>query len=63
MKIVVPKETYPGEKRVPLIPATVADLTKRGAEVVVEIGMGIGSDYQDEDYISAGAKIQNNREE
>lgn len=63
MKIVVPKETYPGEKRVPLIPATVTDLTKRGAEVEIETGMGIGSDYQDEDYISAGAKIQNNREE
>ena len=63
MKIVVPKETYPGEKRVPLIPATVADLIKGGAEVEIETGMGIGSDYQDEDYTSVGAKIQTNRKE
>jgi NAD(P) transhydrogenase subunit alpha len=63
VKIVVPKEIYPGEKRVPLIPATVAELTKRGAEVEIETGMGIESEYQDEDYISAGAKIQTIRKE
>ena len=63
MKIAVPKETYPGEKRVPLIPTTVADLIKRGAEVEIETGMGIGSGYQDEDYTSVGAKIQTDRKE
>ncbi len=63
MKIAVPKETYPGEKRVPLIPTTVADLIKRGAEVEIETGMGVGSGYQDEDYTSVGASIQTDRKE
>jgi NAD(P) transhydrogenase subunit alpha len=61
VKIAVPKETYPGEKRVPLIPSTVADLIKRGAEIDIESGMGIGSGYQDEDYKEAGAGIQHDR--
>jgi NAD(P) transhydrogenase subunit alpha len=61
LKIAVPKEIYPGEKRVPLIPSTVADLVKRGAEIDVETGMGIGSRYQDEEYKAAGAGIQNDR--
>ncbi len=61
MKIAVLKETYPGEKRVPLIPTTVADLINRGAEVEIETDMGIGSGYQDEDYTSVGANIQTDR--
>jgi NAD(P) transhydrogenase subunit alpha len=61
VKIAVPKETYPGEKRVPLIPPTIADLVKRGAEVEIESGMGMGSGYPDEDYTSAGATIQTDR--
>ena len=63
MKIVVPKETYHGEKRVPLIPSTIAELVKRGAEVIIEAGMGIGSGFQDEDYTSVGAGVQTDRKE
>jgi NAD(P) transhydrogenase subunit alpha len=61
VKIAVPKETYPGEKRVPLIPSTVADLIKRGAELDIETGMGTGSSYRDDVYKSVGAGIQNDR--
>ena len=39
MKIFVPKETWPGETRVPLIPDTVKKLAGLGAEVEVEAGL------------------------
>jgi len=61
VKIVVPKETYPSEKRVPVNPQTVADFVKRGAEIIIEKGMGLGSGFQDEAYSSAGARISDNR--
>src|SRR3972149_996864 len=41
MKIGVPKETLPGERRVALVPETVQKLTKQGNEVVVERGAGL----------------------
>ncbi len=40
MKISVPKETAPGERRVALVPEVVQRLTKDGLEVVVEPGAG-----------------------
>jgi len=40
MIIGVPKETFPGEQRVALIPASIAALTKVKAEVIVEAGAG-----------------------
>ena len=40
LRIFVPRESHPGEKRVPIIPLTAGKLVKRGAEVVVERGMG-----------------------
>ena len=52
MKIAVPKETYHGEKRVPLVPSTIAELIKRGADVIIETDMGIGSGFRNEDYSS-----------
>ncbi len=61
MKIVVPKETYPSERRVPVNPQTVADLVKRGADITVEKGMGLGSGFKDEEYSAAGATISDDR--
>jgi NAD(P) transhydrogenase subunit alpha len=61
VKIAIPKQTYPGKNRIPLIPSTVTELIKRGAEIDVETGMGIGSGYRDEDYKSAGAGIETDR--
>lgn len=57
MKIGVPKEIKPQENRVGLIPSGVYQLTKRGHEVLVQQGAGIGSGYTDEDYQAAGAKM------
>ncbi len=62
MKIAAMKETYEGEKRVPLIPATVDKLVKLGAEVEVESGLGVTCRFEDEDYLNAGAKINSDRQ-
>lgn len=57
MKIGVPKEIIPGETRVALIPDSVAQLAKKGVEVLVETGAGAGSSFLDEAYEKAGATI------
>ena len=57
MLIAVPKETFPGENRVALIPASIASLTKAGLEVLVESGAGAGSYIADQAYVEAGARI------
>jgi NAD(P) transhydrogenase subunit alpha len=56
MKIGVPHETAQGEKRVALVPETVAKLVKRGLEVVIEPGAGVPATYSDAEYEKAGAK-------
>ena len=57
MKIGVPKETLPGERRVALVPETVQKLTKQGNEVVVERGAGTEAAFVDGAYEQAGARI------
>lgn len=57
MKVGVPRETVPGERRVALVPEAVGKLTKAGTEVVVESGAGVGSGHDDEAYRKAGATI------
>jgi NAD(P) transhydrogenase subunit alpha len=53
----VPKESYPGERRVALVPLVVPNLIKAGLEVVVEAGAGVGAGYLDNSYAEKGAKI------
>jgi len=53
----VPKESYPGEQRVALVPAAVPNLTKAGLEVVIEAGAGEQAGYPDAVYVDKGAKI------
>lgn len=57
MKIGVPRETAPGERRVALVPETVAKLVKSGNEVVVERGAGTEAAFVDGAYEQAGARI------
>jgi NAD(P) transhydrogenase subunit alpha len=57
MKIAVPKETAPYERRVALVPETVARLVKSGLEVQVEAGAGVEASYPDAQYQAAGATI------
>ena len=61
MIIGVPKETYPGERRVALVPMVLPLLTKAGFEVLVESGAGLQAGYPDAQYIDKGAQIVSNR--
>ena len=53
----VPKESYPGEQRVALVPVVIPNLIKAGLEVVVEAGAGEQAGYPDAAYIEKGAQI------
>ena len=57
MIVGVPKERYPGERRVALVPAVVPMLAKAGLEVVVESGAGEQAGYPDAMYTEKSAKI------
>lgn len=57
MIIGIPKETYPGEQRVPLIPVSVERLVKKGAQVNVETGLGSTIGIDDNAYAKAGAVL------
>jgi H+-translocating NAD(P) transhydrogenase subunit alpha len=63
MIVGVPRESFPGEKRVALVPAAIPNLTKAGFEVVVEAGAGAAAGYPDTDYVAKGAKIAAGRAE
>jgi len=56
-KVAVPTEVSMDERRVALVPATVAKLVSRGVDVTVEAGAGIGSYFPDDEYAQAGAHI------
>jgi NAD(P) transhydrogenase subunit alpha len=53
----VPKEIYPGERRVALTPVVVPMLAKAGLEVVIEAGAGAEAGYPDSHYQDKGAKV------
>ena len=61
MIVAVPKEAFPGETRVALIPPGVAPLKKAGLDVVVEAGAGVAALCSDADYQSHGARIEADR--
>lgn len=63
MIIAVAKETFPGERRVALVPAEIPRLAKKGHEVLVEAGAGVAAGYLDEAYTDKGAKVLSSREE
>jgi len=57
MRIGVPREIFPGEKRVATVPDVVTKLVKLGFEVAVERGAGEQADLSDDAYVEAGASI------
>ena len=57
MKIGILKEQKSGENRVAIVPSTISALSKKGYEFFVESDAGLLSNYSNEDYTSAGAKI------
>ncbi len=62
IRVAVPKETVPGERRVALVPDVVARMAKQGYEVWVEKGAGEGAFYPDAAYEAAGAKLVEGKE-
>ena len=63
MIVGVPRETYPGERRVALVPAVVPNLAKAGLQVVVEANAGAEAGYPDKEYADKGARIAASRAE
>jgi H+-translocating NAD(P) transhydrogenase subunit alpha len=61
MIVGVPRETYPGERRVALVPAVVSLLAKAGVEVVIEAAAGEAAGYPDATYAAAGARVEPER--
>jgi H+-translocating NAD(P) transhydrogenase subunit alpha len=59
----VPKETFPGERRVALVPGVVPGLTKAGHEVLLEQGGAEAAFYPDRAFIEKGARIASSRAE
>ena len=57
MIVGVPKEVYPGERRVALTPAVVPMLAKAGLEVAIQSGAGVDAGYPDAQYQEKGAKL------
>ncbi|MFE2188099.1 alanine dehydrogenase [Streptomyces sp. NPDC059455] len=57
MRIGVPAEIKNNENRVAMTPAGVDALVRRGHDVVVETGAGVGSGFSDDDYRRAGASL------
>jgi proton-translocating NAD(P)+ transhydrogenase subunit alpha len=58
MRVGVPKEIHPGEKRVATTPDVVADLIALGFEVSIESGAGQAASFSDSRYEAAGARIE-----
>ena len=53
----MPKESYPGERRVALVPLVLPNLAKAGFEVLVQAGAGNEAGYPDAAYTEKGARI------
>ncbi len=58
MRIGVPKETAPGERRVALVPESCKKLKQAGYEIAVETGAGLAAGYPDQAYREAGAAVE-----
>lgn len=63
MIIGVPKETFPGERRVALIPAALPQLAKFHLEVILERGAGVTAGFPDAEYEQKGARLVSTRRE
>ena len=62
MKVGVPKETLPGERRVALVPEVLPKLKAAGIDVLVERGAGAAASFTDAMYEEAGATLVSGEE-
>jgi H+-translocating NAD(P) transhydrogenase subunit alpha len=63
MIVGIPRESYPGERRVAMVPAVIPTLTKAGFEVVVQAEAGHEAAFPDREYTARGARIVADREQ
>ena len=63
MIVGVPRESYPGERRVALVPTVLPHLAKAGLEVAMEAGAGVPAGFPDSEYAAKGARIIAERSE
>jgi len=63
MVIGIPKETFPGERRVALIPSAIPALTRAGLDILVETSAGDNAGFSDTAYKESGASIALSRGE
>jgi NAD(P) transhydrogenase subunit alpha len=63
MRIAIPKESHPGENRIPIMPDHAKKLCAMGADLFIESGMGLGAGFSDSEYTEAGATITQDRNE
>lgn len=63
MRVGIPTEIKNNEYRVATTPAGVAELTRRGHEVIIQSGAGDGSSISDVDFNAAGAQVINGAEQ
>ncbi len=61
VRIAVPREVTPLERRVALVPEVVQRLAKAGHSVTVEAGAGLSAGYPDPAYAAAGARMEDDR--
>ena len=59
----VPKETFPGERRVAVVPATISSFTKAGFDVLIESGAGDEAGFPDSEYSQQKATLISQRSE
>jgi H+-translocating NAD(P) transhydrogenase subunit alpha len=57
----VPREAFPGERRVALVPNVLPSLIKAGLEILVQSGAGVEAGYPDTEYEQRGAKLAADR--
>lgn len=58
MRLAVPMEIAPGERRVAIAPESVKKLTKAGVQVVVQTGAGLAANFPDAEFTAAGATLE-----
>src|SRR5215831_7878329 len=60
MRIAVPRETAPGERRVALVPESCKKLIQAGYEIAIEAGAGEAAGFTDDGYRESGASVDPN---
>ena len=61
MIVGIPKETFPGERRVAIVPSVIPSLTKAGLHVLAEASAGAEAGFPDAAFLDKGARLASDR--